>query len=292
MEGEHPVGDGGGVLALVGGDDDGAVALAEAGEQLDHLAGGFDVHVGEGLVEQKKLGDGEQDAGERGALAHALRVLAEGAVEIGVEADLAQGFGGRKAGAAGIEAGEVAEILLGGELVVEHGRVAHVADAGAGVMGLESCRRHCDRAEAGAEQSGENAEQSGFAGAVFADENVAAAGLEIDGDLAKRGKGAEELGDAVKTGAERECAPASAAEGGHSQAAGLAAVGQRAAAARIRGRAAGMAGAADSAPAGAYLLAHLAWRTEAWKTPSRPYEPSARACESSLKVSGGGSEPL
>ncbi len=51
--------------------------LAEAGEQLDHLAGGFDVHVGEGLVEQEELGDGQQDAGQRGALAHALRVLAE-----------------------------------------------------------------------------------------------------------------------------------------------------------------------------------------------------------------------
>ena len=79
----------------MGGEDDGAVALAEAGEQLDHLAGGFDVHVGERLVEQEQLGNGEQDAGQRGALAHALRVLAEGAGEIGIEADLAQSFGGR-----------------------------------------------------------------------------------------------------------------------------------------------------------------------------------------------------
>ena len=93
----NPVGDGGGELALVGGDDDGAVALAEAGEQLDHLAGALDVHVGEGLVEQKQLGNGEQDAGQRGALAHALRVLAQGAVQIRVEADLAQRLGGRKA---------------------------------------------------------------------------------------------------------------------------------------------------------------------------------------------------
>ena len=72
----------------------------------------FDIHVGEGLVEQEQLGDGKQHAGERGALAHALRVLAEEAVEIGVEADLAKRFGGREAGAAGIEAAEVAEILL------------------------------------------------------------------------------------------------------------------------------------------------------------------------------------
>ena len=62
-------------------------------------------------------------------------------VEIGVEADLAQRFGRSKAGAAGIEAGEVAQVFLGGELVVEHGRVAHVADAGAGLMRFEVRRR-------------------------------------------------------------------------------------------------------------------------------------------------------
>jgi hypothetical protein len=64
----------------VSGDDDGAVALPEAGQQLDHLAGRFDVHVGEGLVEQQQLGNGEQDASQRGALPHALGVLANGAV--------------------------------------------------------------------------------------------------------------------------------------------------------------------------------------------------------------------
>ena len=101
---------------------------------------------------------------------------------------------GDEAGAAGIEAGEVAEIFLGGELVVEHGRVAHVADAVAGLVGLEVAE-DVDRAEAGAEQAGEDAQQGGFAGAVFADEDVAAAGLKIDRDLAQRGEGAKELGD-------------------------------------------------------------------------------------------------
>ena len=89
MQPEHPIGDGGGGFALVGGDDDGAVALAEAGQQLDHLANGLDVHVGEGLVEQQQLGNGKQHAGQRGALAHALRILAQGAVERGIQADLA-----------------------------------------------------------------------------------------------------------------------------------------------------------------------------------------------------------
>jgi hypothetical protein len=44
--------------------------------------------------------------------------------------------------------------------------------------------------------------------------------------------------------------------------------------------------------AGAYLLAHLACSWVAWKVPSRPKVPMARAWESSLKVSGGGSAPI
>ena len=72
--------------------------------------------------------------------------------------------------------------------------MAHVADAGAGLMRFVFAE-DADRAEAGAEQAGQNAQQRGFARAVFAEQNVAAARLEIDRDLAQRGKGAEELGD-------------------------------------------------------------------------------------------------
>ena len=129
-----------------------------------------------------------------------MRVLAEGAGESGVEADLAQRFAGGEAGAAGVEAGEVAQVFLRGELVVEHGRVAHVADAVAGVVRLEVAE-DLDRAEAGAEEAGEDAEEGGLAGAVFADEDIAAAGLEIDGDLAQCGEGAKELGNLIEPGA-------------------------------------------------------------------------------------------
>ncbi len=114
VEGDDEVGDGSGELALMRGEDDGAIGLAKAGEERDHLAGAFDIHVGERLVKQKQLGDGEENASERCALAHALRVLAEEAIEIGIEADLAKSFSGREAGAAGIKAREVAKILLGG----------------------------------------------------------------------------------------------------------------------------------------------------------------------------------
>src|SRR5208283_775500 len=54
-----------------------------------------------------------------------------------------------------------------------------------------------------------------------------------------------------------------------------------------------LAGVAPGWPGfGAYFDAHLACSCLAWKTPSRPKLPSARACESSLKVSGGASVPV
>jgi hypothetical protein len=137
VQGQHPVGDGRGQFALMGRQDNRPVALAKAGEQLDHLVGALYVHVGERLVEQQQFRDGEQHASQRGALPHSLRILAQDAVELGVQAHLAQGLGRRKASAAGIKAGKVAQIFLGGQLVVEHGCVAHVADAGAGLVRFE-----------------------------------------------------------------------------------------------------------------------------------------------------------
>ncbi len=75
----------------MGGDEDGAAAAAgdgpgaEVGEEFDHVICGGRVEVGERFVEEEQFGVGLEDAGERGALAHALRVLADGAVEVGVE---------------------------------------------------------------------------------------------------------------------------------------------------------------------------------------------------------------
>jgi hypothetical protein len=198
VEGDDEVGDGSGMLALVRGENDGAVGLAEAGEKRNHLTDAFDIHVGKGLVEKKQLGDGEEHASERGALAHALRILAEKAVEIWIEADLAKGLGGGEAGAAGIKTAEVAEILLGGELIVEHGRVAHVTDAGAGLVRLRVAE-DADRSVRRTKKAGENAQESGLACSVFAKENVAAAGLEIERNLAESGKAAEELGHLIES---------------------------------------------------------------------------------------------
>jgi len=50
------------------------------------------------------------------------------------------------------------------------------------------------------EETGEDAEEGGFAGAVFAEKDVTSAGGEVDGDLAQGGEGAEEAGDLFKSG--------------------------------------------------------------------------------------------
>ena len=108
--GEDVVGEGLGEVGLVGGEEDGAAAAAvgdgpgaEVGEELDHVLCGGGVEVGERLVEEEEFGVGLEDAGEGGALAHALGVLADGAVEVGVEADGAEGhLGAADAGAASV----------------------------------------------------------------------------------------------------------------------------------------------------------------------------------------------
>ncbi len=206
--GEDVVGEGLGEVGLVGGDEDGAGSGApltgdgpgaEVGEEFDHVVGGGDVEVGEGLVEEEEFGVGLEDAGEGGALAHALRVLADGAGEVGVEADGAEGhLGGADAGAAAVavEGGEVVEVLHGGELVVEHGRVAHVGDAAALLVGAFA--EDGDGAASGRDEAGDDAEEGGFAGAVFAEDDGAGSGGEGRGDVAEGGEGAVDLGDGVE----------------------------------------------------------------------------------------------
>ncbi len=124
-----------------------------------------------------------------------------------------------------------------------------------------------DRAEAWPQQAGQNAQQRGFSGAVFADQHIAVAGLKIDRDLAQRGKGAEQLGNRLRAG--HSCRSWSQSGFRVMQSVG----GDRRGRSRRCGRGYGMredlpagwaaAGAMPGWPpgcAGAYLLAHLACR--------------------------------
>jgi hypothetical protein len=60
-------------------------------------------------------------------------------------------------------------------------------------MGL-GFAKDTDCAVGGTEKAGEYAQERGFACAVFAEEDIAAARLEIQRNLAESGKAAEELG--------------------------------------------------------------------------------------------------
>ena len=64
--------------------------VAHAREQADHFAGGMNVDVGERLIEQQNFRIVQDRAGQRHALAHALRILADGARQLRIEPDGAQ----------------------------------------------------------------------------------------------------------------------------------------------------------------------------------------------------------
>ena len=100
-----------------------------------------------------------------------------------------------------MEAGEVGEVLHGGELVVEHGGVAHVGDAMALLVG--SSGEDGDAAASGSDEAGDDAEESGFAGAVFAEDDGAGACGEGGRDITESGEAAVDLGDGVEGDAVR-----------------------------------------------------------------------------------------
>ena len=60
-------------------------------QHAHHRLGRSDVHVGEGFVEQQKFGVVQEAAGEREALPHALGILADAALQCGIQADGANG---------------------------------------------------------------------------------------------------------------------------------------------------------------------------------------------------------
>src|SRR6185312_5606539 len=89
----------------------------ECAQSSRHHLYGRCVHIGKRLIEQQQVRLQHQHACERGALPHALRVLANALRHLGVEADIAKGllaFGSVDS----IERSEVAEVLDSGELVV------------------------------------------------------------------------------------------------------------------------------------------------------------------------------
>ena len=125
-----------------------------------------------------------------------------GRVRLGVEADGAEGHLGGADAVAGaffaVEGGEVVEIFDGGELVVEHGGVAHVGEAATDLLRCVAEDR--DGASAGSDEAGEETKEGRFAGTVLTEDDGAGTGGEGDGDVAERGEGAVEARDGVELG--------------------------------------------------------------------------------------------
>ena len=97
----------------------------------------------------------------------------------GVEADGAKGhlrIADAGAAAVAVQRGEVVEVLDCGELVVEHGRVAHVGHSAALIV--RSFAEDSHRATRGLDEAGDDAEQRGFSGSVFPEDDGAGACVE------------------------------------------------------------------------------------------------------------------
>jgi len=186
----------------VGGEDEGARLVCGAGfgevgvEACNHRGGGGYVEVREGFVEKQEIGVGEQDAGERGALAHALRVVGNAAGECGIEAYVAEGRDRVEGRGLRAQGSEVRQVFEAGEFVVEHGGVAHVGEAVADVQGLVV--EDGNFAVGGCGKAGDELEEGGFSGAVFTEEHDAGACGQCKRDFAESGKVAEEARYAVE----------------------------------------------------------------------------------------------
>jgi hypothetical protein len=96
-----------------------------------------------------------------------------------------------------VKGGEVGEVLHGGELVVKHGGVAHVGDAAA--LAVRGVGEDGDGSAGGRDESGDDAEEGGFASTVFAEDDGGATGGEVGGDVTQGGEGAVDAGDGVQS---------------------------------------------------------------------------------------------
>ena len=186
----------------MGADDDGAAGLVLEAKLAGEPVASRGVEASGGLVEEEEAGSMQQRAGDGQALAHSA---GKGADEVG--SALGESGSGEAIGNAcgrvcdAVEASEELEILLGGQLVVEHGGVGD--DAEARDRDRRRARRKQFHATGGGagEESGQ-AKESGFAGAVWAeqDDEFARSDFKVGG--AKGADGAVALFDGGKAEAD------------------------------------------------------------------------------------------
>jgi hypothetical protein len=209
-------------VAVVGDDDHRGVALVE---HLLQPADGVDVEVVGRFVEQQDVRVGEQGLGQQHAQLPARRDFAHRAVVLlGGDADAVQQLAGAGLGGVAVVLGKVA-FQLGRLHVVVLGRLRVGVD---GVLLLHAgphlgvaLHHHVEHADvfigelvllqeghalaavdghvagAGLQHAGQDLHEGGLAGPVGADQAVAVAFAELDGDVLEKGLGPELHGDVV-----------------------------------------------------------------------------------------------
>src|SRR5882724_3819846 len=173
-------------------DENGLAGIASVSKQVDHVGGGVNVNVGEGLVEQQDFGIVKERACQRHPLPHALRVLPDRTREIRIEPDGVNRFRTARAVINSVELGKVFQILPSAHFVVKERRMSHVADLVADIVKVESAEDR-DLAASGPAKSSERAEQRSLAGAIVTEDAVELPTRELGGHTTQRGEAAELL---------------------------------------------------------------------------------------------------
>ncbi len=162
-------------------------------QQSNHLGCGMQVHVRERLVEQKDFRVVQQRPRQRHALPHALRVLADGADEIGIKTDRADDLRAARAARRFRRAGQS---IPGSPSRSSRHRAAKDAPCS---LRAGRCRETClsaedrDVAARRLVESCQSAQQSSLAGAVIAENGVEFPAGKLRGDAAQSGKTAKLL---------------------------------------------------------------------------------------------------
>jgi hypothetical protein len=168
------------VDALGGPQHGGAVARGEPRDQRADPLGALGVEVVRGLVDEQDGRRGEQRAGDREALLHAVRPAADRAARRLGEADVLQHLAGARDGGAlahAVQAREEDEVLETGDAQVERAVAGRdetdaAASGAAAAVGAEDA----DAAAARVDEPAQHAQQRGLAGAVGAEQGVDLAG--------------------------------------------------------------------------------------------------------------------
>ena len=176
------------------GDEDDAHALgAQAAHDGEEVGDFFFVEAGGGFVEDEEAGGAIEGAGDRDHLLERDGEGAELGVDVEVEAEAGEGFFGVASGGAPVDEAQAAGLAAEGEVfgdgqrrdevdLLIDGRDAAGFGVGRRTRGDASALEG-DFAGVGGVDAGEDLDERGFAGAVFAEERVDFAGAdgEVDG---------------------------------------------------------------------------------------------------------------